>query len=239
MHATRTTTVAWMICFCVGHSTFFSSPQDSGDELRAWEAMLGSGCGCSSARAVGRGGGAWRPARKRGFARASRGRAQPGGRVVVLSSDGPSASLAVGRMAPAPAAVLLELHAVGRVPLRLARLVVASLALRACERDCDSDSGCHLCSLGRRNGPREMLPRRGTESVADYCSRTSAARARLPAFGSTTQHRVEPEGSVVLGTKRRRPRRAEPGSVRRDRPRRSRGLCASSARTSASSRPEG
>ena len=87
----------------------------------------------------------------------SRGRAQPGGRVAVLSSDEPSAGLAVGRMAPAPAAVLLELHAVRRVPLRLARLVVASLALRARERDCDSDSGCHF-SFSDRVGDAVVAP---------------------------------------------------------------------------------
>src|SRR6266516_3043358 len=46
-------------------------------------------------------------------------------------------------VARAPAAVLLELDAVGRVSLRLHRLVVAALALGAGERDCDSDSGCH------------------------------------------------------------------------------------------------
>ena len=43
-------------------------------------------------------------------------------------------------MAPAPAAELLELHPVGRVPLRLRRLVVAALALGAGERDRNSHS---------------------------------------------------------------------------------------------------
>ena len=55
-----------------------------------------------------------------------------------------SACLFVRGVLPAPAAVLLELDAIGRVPLRLVRLVVAPLALGAGERDRDSYSGCHL-----------------------------------------------------------------------------------------------
>src|SRR4051794_23379035 len=51
--------------------------------------------------------------------------------------------LAMDRVGAAPTAVLLELDPVGRVSLRLLGLVVPSLALRAGERDCDSDSGCH------------------------------------------------------------------------------------------------
>src|ERR1051325_2459394 len=54
------------------------------------------------------------------------------------------ARLPVRRVPPAPAAVLRELDAVGGVPLRLVGLVVAPLALRARERDRNSDSGlCH------------------------------------------------------------------------------------------------
>jgi hypothetical protein len=45
------------------------------------------------------------------------------------------------RVRLAPAAVLLELDAIGRVPLRFLGLVVAPLALGAGERDCNSDSG--------------------------------------------------------------------------------------------------
>src|SRR3954471_17563742 len=55
------------------------------------------------------------------------------------------AGLPVRGVRAAPAAVLLELDAVGRVPLRLLRLVVPPLALGARERDCDSDSGGHCC----------------------------------------------------------------------------------------------
>src|SRR4051794_9107229 len=47
----------------------------------------------------------------------------------------------------APAAVLLELDPVGRVPLRFVRLIVPPLALRAGERDCDSDSSGHFFCL--------------------------------------------------------------------------------------------
>src|SRR5688572_3387030 len=61
----------------------------------------------------------------------------------------PLPRLAVSRVRAAPAAVLPELHAIGRVPLRLLGLIVASLALRAGERDRDSDSGGHVVSSGR------------------------------------------------------------------------------------------
>jgi hypothetical protein len=50
-------------------------------------------------------------------------------------------------MPPAPAAVLLELHAVGGVSLGLLGLIVTPLALGAGERDRDSDSGCHSSTL--------------------------------------------------------------------------------------------
>ena len=61
-----------------------------------------------------------------------------------LSSAWPLPGLPMQRVTPAPAAVLLELDAVGRVPLGLLGLVVAPLALGARERDPNSDSGlCH------------------------------------------------------------------------------------------------
>src|SRR5207237_5282512 len=66
------------------------------------------------------------------------------GRVARNGSGGPLAGLPVQGVVAAPAAVLAELDPVGRVPLRLLRLVVAPLALRAGERDAYSDSGCHV-----------------------------------------------------------------------------------------------
>src|SRR5581483_4118497 len=51
------------------------------------------------------------------------------------------ARLPVGRVRAAPAAVLLQLDPVRRVPPRLVRLVVAPPALGAGERDRDSGSG--------------------------------------------------------------------------------------------------
>src|SRR4051812_33765763 len=54
------------------------------------------------------------------------------------------AGLPVQSVAAAPTAVLVELDPVGRVPLRLLRLIVPPLALRARERDAYSDSCCHL-----------------------------------------------------------------------------------------------
>src|SRR5207253_5543156 len=80
-----------------------------------------------------------RPRRRAPSARAGRGAAHV--------SVEPLPSLPVRRVPTAPAAVLLELDPVGRVPLRLLRLIVPPLALRAGERDCDSDSGCHLFLL--------------------------------------------------------------------------------------------
>src|SRR4029078_5591158 len=69
------------------------------------------------------------------------------------------ARLAVERVRPAPAAVLAKLDPVGRVPLRLLRLVVASLAVRASERDRDSDSGGHSLSFsfGAEKGWRRKV----------------------------------------------------------------------------------
>src|SRR5207302_6225311 len=57
--------------------------------------------------------------------------------------------LAVDRVLLAPAAVFLELDPVRIVPLRLVRLVIAPLALGARKGDRDSDSGCHISSLGK------------------------------------------------------------------------------------------
>src|SRR5205085_4389478 len=54
------------------------------------------------------------------------------------------AGLPVHGVAAAPAAVLLELDPVGRVPLRFLGLVVAPLAVDAGERNPNSDSGCHV-----------------------------------------------------------------------------------------------
>src|SRR5581483_7001081 len=65
--------------------------------------------------------------------------------------------LPVDRVSTAPAAVLLELNAVRRVPLGLVGLIVAALAFGASERDCDSDSGCHF-SFSIRVGALEIAP---------------------------------------------------------------------------------
>src|SRR5207237_9603622 len=70
--------------------------------------------------------------------------AGPAGLGAAVASAWPSAGLPVQGMASAPAAVLAELDPVGRVPLRLLRLVVAALALGASEGDRDSYSGGHL-----------------------------------------------------------------------------------------------
>src|SRR5262245_19293511 len=60
--------------------------------------------------------------------------------------SGHLAGLPVHSVPAAPTAVLLELDPIRRVPLRLLGLVIASLALRAGERDSDSYSTCHSCS---------------------------------------------------------------------------------------------
>src|SRR5580765_6751368 len=62
------------------------------------------------------------------------------------------ARLPVSRVSAAPAAVLLQLDAVGRVPLRLRALVVAAPALGAGKRDCVSDSTGHFGSFSLRGG---------------------------------------------------------------------------------------
>src|SRR5262245_63262762 len=59
--------------------------------------------------------------------------------------SGHLAGLPVHSVPAAPTAVLLELDPIRRVPLRLLGLVIASLALRAGERDSDSYSTCHSC----------------------------------------------------------------------------------------------
>src|SRR4051812_50068808 len=61
-------------------------------------------------------------------------------RDAVPASRAPLTGLPVERVLAAPAAVLLELHAVGRVPLRFLGRVVAPLALGAREGDSYSDS---------------------------------------------------------------------------------------------------
>src|SRR6516165_10106626 len=113
MHATSTTTVAWITCDCPGHSTFLSSPHDSAMKLP--RSRRGGGGGClrppSSPFAVGRGG------RRGGAAPAcSASRCARRSERVCLAT---SARLPVESVRTAPAAVLLELHAVGGVPLRL------------------------------------------------------------------------------------------------------------------------
>src|SRR5688572_43505 len=64
--------------------------------------------------------------------------------------------LPVQGVAAAPAAVLLRLEAVRRVPLRLLGLVIASLALRARERDPNSYSCCHRLSVAFVGRGREV-----------------------------------------------------------------------------------
>src|SRR5205085_11785217 len=78
------------------------------------------------------------------------------------ASSGPLPRLPVQGMAAAPAAVLAELDAVGRVSLRLLRLIVPPPALGTGERDCDSDSGCHSC-----------ISLRGTRSSSAGWARTT------------------------------------------------------------------
>src|SRR5262249_21299008 len=133
--------------FWLGHSTFFSSAQDSWTKLVLRSASPG-------ARTAGA-----RPPRPRSASRATSGslRSQARGRRrrrthrqsphrlrAASTSAASSAGLPVGRVLAAPAAVLAELDAVRIVPLRLHRLVVAPLAVGAGERDRNSDSClCH------------------------------------------------------------------------------------------------
>src|SRR5438067_2582090 len=152
--AIRTTTVPWMTWFWLGHSTFRSSPQDSTTKRR--NPRMGPPR-CSSPRPrprSGRDGGSG-ASLTGGFAPRPPAPARAGSAWVdcwrrarrcarvCLATSWPLPRLAVQRVAAAPTAVLVELDAVRRVPLGLLRLIVAALAVRASERDCDSDSGCH------------------------------------------------------------------------------------------------
>src|SRR5437867_6232803 len=121
-----TTTVPWITWFCPGHSTFFSSAHDSAKKFERRRSSTGPAWGRAASR--------WaRWARRRSECESAIGLAR----------------LPVGRVRPAPAAVLAELDAVRRVPLGLRRLVVPPLALRAGEGDRNSDSGLgHVSSLG-------------------------------------------------------------------------------------------
>src|ERR1700759_173554 len=116
MQATSTTTVPWITWLWPGHSTFLSSAHDSAMKLplrrsSTWEPPPG----LAPVRTAG-----WRSER---------------------ASAMRLPRLPVSRVRAAPTAVLGELDAVGRVPLRLGRLVVPPLAVGAGERDRNSDSG--------------------------------------------------------------------------------------------------
>src|SRR6185312_7515676 len=126
------------------------------------------------------------------------------GRGAVSGSAWPRlARLPMRRVPAAPAAVLLELDAVGRISLRLLRLVVTPLALGAGERDRDSDSGCHLfpSSVSRQAD----APAEGRSMVA--------ADLRPPSLGApgggerTRRNRLEgrPVGPVGRQLRRRGP----------------------------------
>src|SRR6476469_8773202 len=118
MQAISTTTVPWITWFWFGHSTLLSSAHDSRTKLP--RRRCSAGCACRPTAG-------WRSGR---------------------ASDMGLARLPVRGMAAAPAAVLPELDAVRGVPLRLHRLIVPPLVLRARERDRNSDSGLfHVLSL--------------------------------------------------------------------------------------------
>src|SRR5438552_6344270 len=164
-----TTIVPWITCDWVGHSTFLSSAQDSATKRRKpppgtrrapvcvlggcaagrtccwrararWVTPCCSPC-CSRARR-------WR--RRWRVLRANATRPLFVGLPYGLRAGSASPGLLVRCVAAAPAAVLLQLDAVGRVSLRLRALVVAAPALGAGCRDCVSDSGRHsFLSLGR------------------------------------------------------------------------------------------
>src|SRR5919204_1205801 len=141
MHAMRTTTTPWISWFCFGHSTFLSSAIDSATNrlprepgicrsagaTRADGAVRTAGCCCWAARA---GRATCAPSCAEASARRAR-RCARVWRAMLL------ARLPVGRVTSAPAAVLLQLNAVGRVSLRLLGLIVAPLAFGAGERDPD------------------------------------------------------------------------------------------------------
>src|SRR6476620_6583590 len=115
-----------MTWFWLGHSTFLSSAQDSAMKFERFRSCAGWGCCCACGRAA-----AARSARC-----LRRAAAPPSDRISPMGLAG----LPVRGMTAAPAAVLPELDAVGRVPLRLERLVVPPLAVGASERDGNSDS---------------------------------------------------------------------------------------------------
>src|SRR6266536_838379 len=131
MQATRTTIVPWITCDWPGHSTFRSSAYDS--LMKLPRLRSGSAAGWRAG---------WRALKRRSPSSARRA-ARRSERVSAIGS----ARLPVGRVRAAPAAVLAELHAIRRVSLRLHRLVVPPLALRAGERDRNSDSGLGHVSL--------------------------------------------------------------------------------------------
>src|SRR5688572_31453694 len=69
-----------------------------------------------------------------------------------------SASLLVGSVAAAPAAVLAQLDAIRIVPLGLLRLIVAPLALLTLQGDGDSNvsashGSCSIVAVGTRKNP--------------------------------------------------------------------------------------
>src|SRR5262249_59008677 len=68
------------------------------------------------------------------------------------------AGLAVRRVRSAPAAVLAQLDPLGIVALGLVALIVAPLALRARERDCNSYVGDHSSSLAQFGHAAMMRP---------------------------------------------------------------------------------
>src|SRR3954465_12590764 len=118
-----------MTWFWPGHSTFLSSAQDSAMKFERLRSCAGWGCGACGREAAARS--------ARCLRRAA---APPSDRISPMGL----ARLPVRGMAAAPAAVLAELDAVGRVALRLQRLVVPPLALGAGEGDGNSDSAlCH------------------------------------------------------------------------------------------------
>src|SRR5258708_36589040 len=111
MQATSTTTVPWTIWFWVGHSTFWSSAQDS--PMKRMAPRNGPPRrGCASTSPAGRG-----PRRDGGLP-------LPMGASLATALTG----LPGRGVLAAPAAELGELHPVGGVALRFVFLVVAPLA---------------------------------------------------------------------------------------------------------------
>ena len=155
--ATSTTTVPWMTCSA--SATRPSSARPTTRRRSAGRAAGDSRCGPPGSWRLGTRG---RPARRRwrrgrpAVRLRCAGASELAGRVAGLGSAAPSSASPGAACAAAPAAVLLELDAVGRVPLRLRRLVVAPLALGAGERDLVSYSGGHFCfALVGKRTPRQ------------------------------------------------------------------------------------